>query len=113
MSIFDTEFNLRIEHDNKTCGMAGRIFLQVIYNAPCTKTGKMMEWHGRKYYLSDHMTPDEIVKTAYVAFEQTVKHEIMEGFKVSGIVLFNPHVDYRELLNISCKEVKREESYVH
>lgn len=53
------------------------------------------------------MTADEIVKTVYAAFEAAIKHEVMEGFKVDGIVLFNPHVDFEELLKISHKEIQR------
>lgn len=68
-----------------------------------------MEWSGRKWYLSDYMTSDEIIKTCYVAFEAAVKHEIMEGFKVGGIVLFNPHTQYTELLKISHLEIQRGE----
>lgn len=109
MNIIGTDFTLRVEHDIEY-GRGGRIFLQVVYYSPCTKTGELKEWHGRKWYLSRHMLPDEIIKTAYCAFEAAVKHEIMEGFKVSGVVLFNPHVDYRELLKVSHKEVKRESS---
>lgn len=105
MSCFGAEFKLRVEKDNEFDN--GRVFLQVTYKAPCTKTNELSEWHGRKWYLSKHMTNDEIVKTAYVAFESCVKHEIMEGFKVDGIILFNPHVNFEELLKVSHKEVKR------
>lgn len=106
MSIFGATFSIRVEHDNEYEN--GRVFLQVIYNAPCTKTGKVSEWHGRKFYLSKYMTDDEIVKTAYVAFEAAVKHEIMEGFKVDGIILFNPHINFEELLAVSHREVQRD-----
>lgn len=105
MSCFGTDFKMRIEHDNEFDN--GRIFIQVVYDAPCTKTGEVQEWHGRKWYLSKHMTEDEIIKTAYVAFEAAVKHEIMEGFKVAGTVLFNPHVHYEALLAVSHNEIKR------
>jgi hypothetical protein len=85
-----------------------RMFLQIQYTSPCTKTGKVEEWSGRKWYLSEHMTNDEVIKTAYAAFETAIRHEIMEGFKVDGKILFNPHVDFEELLKVSGKEVKRE-----
>lgn len=52
-------------------------------------------------------TDDEIVKTVYAAFELTVKHEIMEGFKVDGTELFNPHLNFEELIKISNREVSR------
>jgi hypothetical protein len=36
-----------------------------------------------------------------------VEHEIMEAFKVDGKILFNPHVNYLDLLDVSHKEVSR------
>lgn len=105
MSVFGAAFHLRVERDNLHPN--GRIFLQVTYKAPCTKTGSVQEWHGRKWYLSEYMTDDEIVKTAYAAFEAAVKHEVMEGFKVDGIILFNPHIQFEELLKVSNLEVSR------
>jgi hypothetical protein len=109
MNCLGTEFKLRVEHDMEYPIVGyGRIFLQVIYDAPCTKTNTVQEWHGRKWYLSKHMTDDEIVKTAYVAFESCIKHEIMEGFKVDNIILFNPHINFEELLKISDKEITRD-----
>ena len=86
----------------------GRVYLQVSYEAPDTHDGVMKTWTGRKWYLSEFMTNDEIIKTAYVAFESCVKHEVMKGFKVDGIILFNPHVAYDVLLEVSHKEVKRD-----
>lgn len=53
------------------------------------------------------MTDDEVVKTAYCAFEAAVKHEVMEGFKVDGKILFNPHMNFEALLSISDKEIYR------
>lgn len=53
------------------------------------------------------MTEDEVVKTAWCAFETAVKHEVMEAFKVDNIRLFNPHVNFEELLKVSNREVKR------
>ena len=85
----------------------GRIYVQASYKSPCTNTGDIEQWKGRKYYLSEYMTDDEVIKTCYVAFEQAVKHEVMEGFKVDGIILFNPHINYEELLKVSHKEIKR------
>lgn len=84
-----------------------RIYIQCTYTAPCIKSGEEKQWKGRKWYLSEHMTTDEIVKTCFVAAEAVVKHEIMENFKVDGITLFNPHVNYEELLRISHIEVSR------
>lgn len=85
----------------------GRVYIQVIYKAPCSKTGEVQEWKGAKHYLSEHMTDDEVLKKCYAAFELAVKHELLEGFKIDGIMPFNPHVNIEELLKISDREVKR------
>ena len=105
ISVFGTIFGIRVDHDNEYEN--GRVFLQVYYEAPCTHNGNIEKWTGTKRYLSQYMTDDEIVKTAYSAFELAVKHEVMEGFKVDGIILFNPHINFEELLAISHKEIKR------
>lgn len=103
-NLFGKDFSFRVEYDNTN---GTRIFIQVIYMDKCRTTGEQQEWHGRKWYLSDHMTTDEVIKTCYAAFKAAVEHEVMEGFTVDGTVLFNPHVSYEELLKISNKEVRR------
>lgn len=119
MSCLGINFNVKLEYDQKyseevEVGRArnkktiGRLYLQIFYTSKCNKTGQLMEWFGRKYYLSDHMTPDEVVKTAFTAFKQAVEHEILEGFCVDNIPLFNPHVSFEELLKVSHLEVTRE-----
>lgn len=105
MNVLGIEFGIRVGRDQ--LHTPGRVFLQCVYMAPCTKTGEVQEWGGRKWYLSEFMTDDEIVKTAWCAFEAAVKHEVMEGFKVDGKILFNPHVHYMELLAVSEREVRR------
>ncbi len=105
MMVFQNQINIRVDHDNES--EDGRVFVQTYYFDKCRKTGKPACWYGRKYYLSRHMTDDEIIKTLYVAFEACVRHEVMEGFTVDGKVLFNPHVNYEELLKISDREVCR------
>jgi hypothetical protein len=105
-----TYFSVQIEYDKKAykyMKSKARLYLQIWYNARCIKTGKYELWHGRKWYLSDYMTEDEIVKTAFAAFKATVEHEVMETFKVKGKPVFNPHIDFKELLKISDKEVTR------
>lgn len=85
----------------------GRVYVQLSYIAPCSKENKVDIYRSRKWYLSEYMTDDEIVKTCYAAFEMAIKHEILEGFQVDGVSLFNPHVDFEELIKISHKEVVR------
>jgi hypothetical protein len=102
-NIFGQEFLLKVQNFEKS----RRIFIQVFYKAPCTKTGKIEEWKGRKWDISKFATDSEIIFTAYTACKMAMEHEIMESFKVNNIILINPHVDYKELLNISHIEVKR------
>lgn len=84
-----------------------RIYLQVEYSSPCTKDNESKTWKGRKWYLSEYMLDNEIIFTAYTAYKMCIEHEIMETFKIDGIILINPHVDYRDLLTISNNEVAR------
>jgi hypothetical protein len=105
-SVLGVDFDIRVHRDFKS-PQTGRVYLQVKFTAPCSKTSLYQEWTGRKWYLSDHMTEDEVVKTAYAACKAAIEHEVMEGFKVDGIILFNPHVDFEELLKISHHEIKR------
>ena len=106
MSLFGQCLRLRVEQDVKG---GGRVFVQVVYDAPCTRTGEVKEWRGRKWYLSEHMMEQEVIFTCYLAFKLAVEHEVMEGFKVDGVILVNPHVNYLDLLAISQNEVQRAE----
>jgi hypothetical protein len=114
----EKEFNFIIKYDQKNergyydyiedeDSGEPRVFIQLEYNSKCNKGGEQEYWKGRKWYLSSYMTDDEIIKTAYTAFEACIKHEIMEGFKVDDKILFNPHINFEELLKISDKEIKR------
>jgi hypothetical protein len=106
--LFGTQMRFECKRDVKQI-LGGRIFIQITYGCTDSKgsSSRSKIYKGRKWYLSDHMIEDEVIKTAYLAFEVCVKHEILEGFKVAGQPLFNPHLDYKELLKISNKEVKR------
>ena len=114
MSMFGKHFAFRVDRDNRDKREDARIFVQVIYRdidcrTSLTESAMLKEelWSGRKWYLSPCMTNDEIMKTLWKAFEQAIVHETMEGFRVDGRVLFNPHVDFEQLLEISSREVVR------
>ncbi len=106
--IFNQDFILRTERDQRN-PKDGRIFIQFQFERAAEGNKQKELVGGRKWYLSEYMTEDEIIKTIYAAFEACVKHEVMESFKVDQIVLFNPHVYYKELLSISDREIKRSE----
>lgn len=105
ISLLGKSINI-LAFQDKIFGDNGRIYLQVKYECPCTKTGTVQEWAGRKWYLSEFMTADEIVKTAYAAFKMAVEHKVMEGFKYDGRIVFNPHTDFQDLIKID-GEVRR------
>lgn len=109
------EFEILVEYDKIADAfppqfkiIEPRVYIQLKYESECTRTGEIDEWKGRKWYLSQYMTDDEIVKTCYAAFKAAVEHEIMEGFKFDGTIVFNPHVSYAALMSVSDREVKRQ-----
>lgn len=63
--------------------------------------GKPYRSHGRKWYLSPHMTDSEVVLTAWAAVEFAEIHEARERFKFQGACVFNPHVDIKALQAVS------------
>lgn len=48
---------------------------------------------GRKWRLTQHMTPSEIVGTAFAAYKAWLEHEMMESFTYKGVQVFSPHLD--------------------
>ena len=94
---------IQLDFDKKYSNADGerRMYLQVHYQARCTKSGELQWWKGRKWYLSDHMTDNEIIFTCFLAVEIAERHERMETFKVDDYPLLNPHIDYRKLLSLS------------
>jgi hypothetical protein len=108
INLFNIDFKIRVDIDNRDA--AGRVFIQIIYSTSDnhSENKEIKEFRGRKFYLSEFMTDDGIIKTCYFAFETCVKHEVMEVFKVDNITLFNPHVNFEKLLEISNFEITRE-----
>lgn len=54
----------------------------------------------RKWLLSTHMTPSEIVGTCHTAVIQAEIHEISENFRYKGTLVFNCHRDVEALKEI-------------
>lgn len=109
-NLLGTELIVSVEEDkvykHPVTGV-GRLYLVVSYWAECTDTGNNTFWRGRKWYLSEHMTLDEVVKTAYAACKAAVEHEVMEAFRIGGRKVFNPHAPYEHLMTASQFEVRR------
>lgn len=84
-------------------------YIQVLYFATNTVTGeKDQMWLGRKWYINNEMTDDQIIKTAYAACKAAVEHEIMESFTVDDKIVFNPHATIEALLSIADKVVRND-----
>jgi hypothetical protein len=64
---------------------------------PDTKTGEMGTGFGRWYIASLDASEKSLIMTAWLAFEQIVKHEMMECFLYKGVRLFDPHKSLEEL----------------
>lgn len=103
-NVLNTTFRFCVKTDQVH---GGRNYIQLHFTSPCTIDGHIEEWGSRKYYLSEYMTEDEIVKTCFMAAKQCVEHEVMEGFKFDNKIVFNPHINFRSLLDISDQTTNR------
>lgn len=111
-TIFDQKVYISADLDKEFGkGDNKRVYIQSYYFTRCIKTGEIKKWKGGKHYLSRYMTEDEIVKKAWVAFELTIRHEALEGFRFDNKVIWNPHTSFRESLKISDLETKRQENF--
>lgn len=55
---------------------------------------------SRKEYIAADASESAVFKTAWVVTELTVRHEIMEAFRVDAIIVFDPHRTIAELQSI-------------
>lgn len=83
------------------CDIGRRFWLQLSFVVNHTSH------RGRKWILSRYMLDDEIVKTVWLAFEVAVKHELLEGFRFGGELVFNPHTPFTKFVEASRTEVFR------
>ncbi len=69
------------------------VFLQhVQFIDDCTvDDDTALEQRGRKFYISRHMTDEEIVRTASLAVQVFECHESHEWFRYQGKRYLNPH----------------------
>ena len=76
-------------------------FLQVLFMDTDRITGKAELQRCRKWLLSFHMVPSEVVRTAFKAVEAAVLHETQEAFKYKGCRVYNPHFDIDALVEFT------------
>lgn len=88
----------------------GRIYLQLHFDALCSKDGVMKRWSSRKWELSPYMTRSEVVATAFKAVTTAIEHETRETFKYKGRAVFGPHIDVEALFSVANTEDVRGEA---
>ena len=66
----------------------------------CSITGKAWSWNGRWWRLSAHMTPSEIVGTAFKAVITALEHEARECFTYRGQAVYDAHLDVEVLAQV-------------
>jgi hypothetical protein len=73
-------------------------------------TGKPWKWRSRKWKLSEHMVPTEVVQTAFKATLVALEHEARELFTYKNVPVFDSHIDIEKLVelrkNADCLSVR-------
>lgn len=88
-------------------------YLQITARGQCNTTGEDVDWNGRKWMLSEHMTPGEIVQTAFKAIMTAVEHETREQFRYFGQPIFDPHYDIDALVALRMNPASIKERAPH
>jgi hypothetical protein len=67
------------------------------FRRPDTHTGVMGIGRGRDEIVWAGATADGVIKTCWLLVELLVRHELMEGFRVDGLRVFDPHATIEDL----------------
>ena len=81
----------------------GRLYLQIQFEAPDNMGDDpptVERQFCRKWYLSPYMTKQEVVRTAYKAYQAAVLHETAEKFTYKNKMIYSPHFDVDILANV-------------
>lgn len=90
--------------------MDGGYYIQVRFIAPDNHTHELgLEQRGRKWYVSAHSTPNEVVQTCLKAVLTALEHEAREQFTYKGVSIFQPHMDLDALVEQAKTKIIREE----
>lgn len=86
-------------------------YLQASFMAPCAvEGGGLLLQRTRKWQLSSHMIPSELVQTALKCVLTSLEHEAREHFTYRGAAIFGPHFDVEALVRIADRRDIREEA---
>lgn len=88
--------------------MGDGFFVQVIFQARDTLSfTSASAQSGRKWYISTHATPAEIVQTCLKAVLTALEHEAREKFRYKDVAVFQPHLDLDTLVEHAGRKVQR------
>lgn len=73
-------------------------YLQATFWTTDIKDGSIQKQTSRKWLLSPHMMPSEVVQTALKCALTAVEHEARERFTYKGLAIFGPHFDIETLV---------------
>ena len=86
-------------------------YLQASFMAPCAvEGGGLLLQRTRKWQLSSHMIPSELVQTALKCVLTSLEHEAREHYTYRGAAIFGPHFDVEALVRIADRRDIREEA---
>lgn len=74
-------------------------FLEI--DADGSDSVELHEQHTRKWLLSAHMTPSELVQTAFKCVMTAIEHEVREQFTYRQARVFGPHFDVECLVDLA------------
>ena len=84
-------------------GPYGQMYFRIHDPMPvCNVTGKPLPiCQGRRWELSVHMLPGEVVGTVWLAVQTYVMHEMREQFKYKGAMIYGPHMNVDRLVELA------------
>lgn len=85
----------------------GRDYMQVHCWRIDSVTGLPGWGKGGKFYLSEHMTDQEIVQNAFGLFKSYEEHECREFFHFRGKRIYGPHISLDALLEVADRTTYR------
>lgn len=59
---------------------------------PHSKHGLRVPWKSAKFYLSQHMSTQEVIGAVYGLIQRAEQHETSEWFRYRGASIFNQHL---------------------
>lgn len=82
-------------------------YIQVQFRAKDSTGGPEQNWNGRKWYISQHATNQEVIQTCFKAVMTAMEHEVREEFKYRDVAVFQPHMDLDALVDLAQTKVLR------